>query len=103
MAPGVTRAISLGRTGEQQQVAVRILDDEIPRAPGLCPERLMKHDAGRLKLQEEVLDLVGGREGYRRRQETLALAQRAVDHGRIDATQIEQRAAPLHLGLKRRP
>src|ERR1700716_3443477 len=62
----------------------------------------MKHDAAGLKLQEEVLDLVGGREGYRRRQETLALAQRAVDHGRIDATQIEPRAVALHPRIKRR-
>jgi hypothetical protein len=54
------RLASIRRAGEQQQVAVRVIHDEIPCAPGLVLERLVKRDAGRLKLEEQLLDFLGG-------------------------------------------
>jgi hypothetical protein len=42
---------SLPRSGEQQQVAVGVLDDERLGAPGLLPERLKEGDARGLELE----------------------------------------------------
>src|SRR4051794_25113019 len=58
----------LRRPGEQQQVAVGVLDDEISRAPRLLLERLKERHAHGLKLKKEVLDFLRGRDGERRQQ-----------------------------------
>src|SRR5437016_11857606 len=78
----------LRRPGEQQQIAVRVLDDEIARAPGLVLECLMERDAGRLELEKQLLDLGGGRDRDGGREQALAIAPLAIDRRPIDAAQV---------------
>ena len=93
---------SVRRPGEQQQVAVRVLDDEIPGAPGLALERLVEFDAGGLKFEKELLDLVRRGDRHGGRQQALLVPQFRIDDRAVDAAQIERRAVALHLRVERR-
>src|SRR5271163_2224833 len=70
---------------EQQQIPIRILDDEIPGAPGLFFQRLVKSNTRRLKLKKQQLDLLRSSNGHRCRQHFLAITDRRVDYGSLDA------------------
>jgi len=45
-------------SGKQQEIAIRIFDDQIFDAPRLLFQCLMKGDASRLKFKKQQLDLV---------------------------------------------
>ncbi len=47
-----------GSSKQQQQIPLRILDDEILGAPRLLFQRLLKDNASGLKLKEQQLDLI---------------------------------------------
>src|SRR5580704_4831150 len=94
------RSASLRRTGKMQQVAVRIADDEVLGAPRLRLERLMKRDARRRVLREQAVDVVHAVDGHRRREQALALPARVVEHGSVDAAQIEPRSVAHHLAVE---
>jgi hypothetical protein len=51
---------SIRRPGEQQQVAIGVFDDESFGAPGLLSQGLKERSTRGLKLEIELLDLVGG-------------------------------------------
>ena len=51
---------SVGRTSKQDEIFVRVSNNEISSAPGLLLERLVKIHAGSLKIQKEPLDLTCG-------------------------------------------
>ena len=72
-------------SGEQQQIAIRIFDDEIPGAPRLLFQPLVEGDTGGLKLKKQQLDLVRRSDGQRCRQQFLPLAERRLDYRRLDA------------------
>ena len=65
---------SVGRTREQDEIAVGIKDDEVPCAPGLFLQSLVEAHACGLELQEELLDLRCCVDSDRGRQKVLALA-----------------------------
>ncbi len=50
-------------SGKQQEIAIRIFDDEIFAAPRLLFQCLMKGNASRLKFKKQQLDLVGCGDG----------------------------------------
>jgi hypothetical protein len=52
-----SRQLSVCRASKQQQIPVRILDEEIPGAPGLLFQRLVKRDTSGPKLKKKQLDL----------------------------------------------
>src|SRR5262245_61483044 len=87
---------------EQQQVAVGIAHDEIPRTPRLLLERLMEVDARRLVLQEELADLGGAVDRHGRRQQALALADVAHEHRLAEHAQVEPHLVAPDLGVERR-
>jgi hypothetical protein len=70
----VSRAVSR----LQDQVAVRIADDEGARAPRFCSQRLMERHAGGLILQEQWLGVVQ-RDGCRK--QILAGATLRIEYG----------------------
>src|SRR5271155_103991 len=70
--------------GKQQEIAVRIFDDEIPGAPRLLFQFLLKGNSGGLKFKKQQLDLDRGSDGHRCRQQFLALAERRVDYCSLD-------------------
>src|SRR5450755_1727321 len=63
-SPGMTKKCDLlRRSREQQQITVRVLHNEISRAPGLALERLEKRHPGELKLEEQRFDFLRGCDG----------------------------------------
>jgi hypothetical protein len=52
--------LSVGRSREQDEITVWVLDNEIPCAPGLLLERLMELHPSGLKVEEQLLDLGDG-------------------------------------------
>src|SRR5229473_293595 len=84
-SPGMTKKCDLlRRSREQQQITVRVLHNEISRAPGLALERLEERHAGGLKLEEQRFDFLRGRDGERGRQQLLTVSQFGIDHRRLD-------------------
>ena len=59
---------------KQQQIAVDVAHDEVPRAPGLALERLEERHAGSLKFKEQLFDLVCRRDRERGRKQLLAIS-----------------------------
>ena len=60
-----SRQLSVCRASKQQQIPVRILDDEIPGAPGLLFQRLVKGNTSGPKLKKKQLDLFRCGDGHR--------------------------------------
>src|SRR6188768_3661166 len=89
-----------GRTGEQQEIAVGIAHDEIPRAPRLLLERPEEVDAGCLVLQEELLDLGRAVDRHRGAEQLLAFADVAGEDRLADHAEIEQRLVPPDLAIE---
>ena len=71
--------------GKQQQIPIRILDDEILGAPRLLFQRLVKGNTSGLKLKKQQLDLVRSSDGHRYRQQFLPIADRRLDYWPLDA------------------
>jgi aryl-alcohol dehydrogenase-like predicted oxidoreductase len=59
---------------KQQQIAVDVAHDEVPRAPGLALERLEERHASSLKFKEQLFDLVCRRDRERGRKQLLAIS-----------------------------
>jgi hypothetical protein len=57
--------VLVGGSGKQQQIPIRILDDEILGAPGLLLQLLVKGNISGLKLKKQQLDLFGRSDGHR--------------------------------------
>ena len=87
---------------KQQQIPIRILDDESLGAPGLPLQRLAKIDARGLKLKKQQLDLIRRGDSYRCRQQFLATARRRFDHGPLDRPEIETRPVATYLRIEGR-
>src|SRR5450631_1240012 len=101
--PGMTKKCDLlGRSCEQQQITVRVLHNEISRAPGLALERLEERHAGGLKLEEQRLDFLRGRDGERGRQQLFSVPQFGIDHRLLEASQVDARHIAFDLRIKRR-
>src|SRR6185436_8261397 len=81
----------LRRPGEQQQIAVRVLDDEGMGAPRLKPQFLMQWRAGAFDLAKQRPDAVDAVQSDDSGQQIFAFAQALVERRRIDVTQIEPR------------
>jgi hypothetical protein len=60
-----SRQLSVCRASKQQQIPVRILDDEIPGAPRLLFQRLVKGNTSGPKLKKKQLDLFRCGDGHR--------------------------------------
>jgi len=73
-SPEAQELRSVGRPREQDEIAVGIKDNEVPRAPGFFLQSLMEAHTGGLVLQKKLFDLRCGVDGNRRRQKVLALA-----------------------------
>src|SRR5882672_1041827 len=93
---------SASRPGKQHEIAIRVLHDEVARAPRHELERLEERDAGGLEFEKETLDLVGGFDATLGRQEPLALAIGGVDDRTIDAVENERRSVARNVGIEGR-
>ena len=71
-------------SGKQQQIPIRILDDEILSAPRVLFQRLVEGNSGGLKFKEQQFDLVCCSDGHRYRQEFLLIADRGLDYWSLD-------------------
>src|ERR1700730_10616274 len=92
----------LRRAREQQQIAVDVANDEVPRAPGLALDGLDERRAGGLKLEEKLRDFACRRHRERGRKQLLAIPLIRIDHRLFDAAQIEPRAVASDLRMERR-
>src|SRR6516165_4977643 len=73
------------RSSKQQQIAIRILDDEIPGAPRLLFQLLVKGNTCGLKFEKQQLDLIRCSDSHGYRQQFLLVADRRVDYVSLDA------------------
>src|SRR5262245_18884893 len=89
-------------SGEQEKVAVGVLDDERLCTPRLLPERLEECNPCALEFEEQPLDLLGRVDAHVGRQEALAISELGIDDGIVDALEIEDAIVPLDLGIERR-
>src|SRR5690242_20350582 len=71
------------RSGKQQQVLIRISDNESFGSPRFPFQSLLKWNIGGLKLKKQQLDLVRCGDGHRCRQ-SLTIAGRRIDYGLLD-------------------
>jgi hypothetical protein len=71
-------------SSKQQQIPIRILDDEILGAPRLPFQRPVKGNTSGLKLKKQQLDLVRCSDGHRYRQQFLPIADRRLDYWSLD-------------------
>jgi len=85
-------------SGEQQQIPIRIFDDEIPGAPGLLLQCLLEGHASGLKLQKQRLDLLRRRHGERGGKQLLAVAQAGAGFSQAKEYQLQQGLRVLDLG-----
>src|SRR5712691_3348381 len=92
----------LRRSRKQQQIAIRVRQNKISRAPGLALERLKKRYAGGLKLEEERFDFLRRRDGERGGQQLLTVSHAGIDHRLLDASQVDQRGIAPDLCIERR-
>jgi hypothetical protein len=65
--PRYSGVVSVSRSREQDEITVRVLDDEIPGAPRLLLEGLMELHPGGLEVEEQLFDLRRGIDLYRAR------------------------------------
>ena len=86
-------------SGKQQEIAIRIFDDEIFGAPRLLFQFLMKGNASRLKFKKQQLDLVGCRDGHGCRQQFFTIADRLLKCKPLDTPKIETRCVATHLRI----
>src|SRR6267143_2556800 len=70
--------------GKQQQISIRIFDDEILGAPRLLFQCLAQGNTSRLKLKKQQLDLVRCSDGHRYRQQFLPITDRRLDYWSLD-------------------
>ena len=89
-------------SGEQQQVSVRILDDEILGALRLLFQRLVKGNTSGLKLKKQQLDLVCCSDSHGYRQQFLPVTNSRLDYCLLDAPEIEMRRIATHLCIVKR-
>ena len=92
----------IGWAGEQQEIAVGVSDDEVPRAPGLRLQLHEEVDAGRLELAKQLSEIGGRIHRHRGRQQLFAFADVADEDGFADEPQGEPGAIALHQTVKRR-
>jgi hypothetical protein len=71
-------------SGKQQQIHIRILDDEILGAPTLLFQRLVKGNTSGLNLKKQQLNLVRCSDGHRYRQQFLPITGRRLDYWSLD-------------------
>ena len=76
-------------SGKQKQIPIRILDDEIPGAPRLLFQSLVKGNTSGLKLKKQQLDLVRRSDGHRYGQQFLPLADRRLDYWSLDGPWLD--------------
>src|SRR5882757_10233810 len=87
------RALLRGGAGEQQEIAVRIAHDEGASAPRLLLQRPEEIDAGRLKLEKQLVNVGGAADVEGGRQQLLALPDvahidRLADQPEIDRSLV---------------
>ena len=90
------RGLTCG-SGKEQQIPIRILDDEILGAPRLLFQLLVKGDPSGLKLKKEHLCVLRGSDGHRHRQQFLPIADRRLDYWSGDTPEVETRGIATHL------
>src|SRR5215469_4718224 len=98
----ISRGASLSGSRKQQQVPIRIFDDESFRAPRFFSQLLLKRNTGRLKLKKKCLDLLRRSDRHRGRQQSFPLADLRINHLSLDEAQIQMRSVSLHLCVKGR-
>src|SRR5262249_39047412 len=90
------------RAGEQHEIAVRVLYDEVARAPWHPLQRLEERHAGSLEFEKELLDLFRGVDACPGRKQPLAVPQLGVKDGTIDVVQNERRPIARDMRIERR-
>src|SRR5580704_3295842 len=76
--------LSVYGSSKQQQVPIRIVEDEILGAPSLLFQRPVKGDTSGLKLKKQQLDLVRCSDGHGYRQQFLPITDHRLDYWSLD-------------------
>ena len=92
---------SPNRAGEENQISIKIYDDEGCGPPGFLLERLMEGYIQGLKAQKELFDLVRAGDGDRSGEQVFAFSNVAGEHGRVDVAQGKPCVVASDLSIKR--
>ena len=91
---------SICRAGKENEISIRIHNDEGPGAPGLLLECLMKVHSRSLATQKELFDLICSSYGERSGKQMLALPDIANEYGFVHHPQSKPGLVACYLPVE---